>query len=256
MFGDVTQFKESESDVLSRLQPAPSDEGEEKPIDKMSNKDFRDDPAVREFTHPQGLPAVDQLLSPLKKALYMKATDNGSLPFKSGTSVELDGKQYKLYLTKEELEVLQPSVYLQSYRIKYSPKKAYIFLRLLRKMGLKEAITQCHFNNKKIAREIAPMLTKGIEHAKSLGLNEDNLYIQQIWVGKDGFFRKRLDFKGRGRTGIITHKYIHVKAILREKSFEKSLKEATKSRRDSRPVWQQLPNKPFVDNPQIQAYKW
>jgi hypothetical protein len=55
-------------------------------------------------------------------------------------------------------------------------------------------------------------LARGIGSAKALGLDADNLYAEQIWVGKDGQNVRRLDSKGRGRTGMITH----IKAILRE----------------------------------------
>ena len=51
--------------------------------------------------------------------------------------IELDGKKYKLNLGKEELQVLEPSVFLQSYRIKSSTKKTYVFLRMLRGLELK-----------------------------------------------------------------------------------------------------------------------
>ena len=58
-------------------------------------------------------------------------------------------------------------------------------------------------------------MKRGLEQAKQLELNEDELYIDRIWVGSDGKWRKRLDPKGRGRMGIIAHRYVHLKCILK-----------------------------------------
>ena len=86
---------------------------------------------------------------------------------------------------------------------------------MVRKFNVKLAINQLHFNHKKISTELEQLLKRGLEQAKQLELNEDELYIDRIWVGSDGKWRKRLDPKGRGRMGIIAHRYVHLKCILK-----------------------------------------
>jgi ribosomal protein L22 len=262
IFGEVTKFKESKDSILSRFEPEQTPSSSEQPdkpaqidISKLRNRDFLKDPEVREFTHPKAKTAIEQLLSPLKRKLYEKVVkEHGK--YVDNQVVKLDGKTYTLQLSKEEQQVLEPSLYLKSYRIKYSPKKAMLFTRMLRGMYLKEAITQCHFSPKKVSRDVGEMLTNGIKSAGGLGLKVDDLKIYQIWVGKDGHFMKRPDFKGRGKTGIITHKYIHVRAILKPSIYRERITEQRKVRRDNRQVYNQLHSKVIRDHPKVQDYKW
>lgn len=74
---------------------------------------------------------------------------------------------------------------------------------MVRKFNVKLAINQLHFNHKKISTELEQLLKRGLEQAKQLELNEDELYIDRIWIGSDGKWRKRLDPKGRGRMGSL-----------------------------------------------------
>lgn len=167
--------------------------------------------------------ASQSLLSPLKREIYeANCKINGGF-YKKDTIVKLpnSSERYKLKLTKREIEVLEPSVYVQSYRIKSSMKKATLLLRLLGGLDVMKAISQCHFSNKKIAREVAELLQKGVKDGQKLGLKPEDLYISQIWTGSDGFWRKRVEFKARTRIGIISHPYIHVRCILRTKSVTK-----------------------------------
>lgn len=261
IFGDVTQFKESKDGLLTRFKPedvpetGENGEAEEVDVSKLRNKDFLKDPEVQEFTNPKAKTAVEQLLSPLKRKLYEKViAEHGQ--YVDNQIVAVDGKKYQLKLTKEEQQVLEPSMYLKSYRIKYSPKKAMLFTRMLRGMYLKEAITQCHFSPKKVSRDIGEMLSKGMKSAKELGLDVDDLKIYQIWVGKDGYFMKRPDYKSRGRAGMITHKYIHVRAILKPSVYRERLAAQRETRRNNRRVHEQLFSKTIRDYPKVQEYKW
>lgn len=159
----------------------------------------------------------------MKREIYeANCKINGGF-YKKDTIVKLpnSSERYKLKLTKREIEVLEPSVYVQSYRIKSSMKKATLLLRLLGGLDVMKAISQCHFSNKKIAREVAELLQKGVKDGQKLGLKPEDLYISQIWTGSDGFWRKRVEFKARTRIGIISHPYIHVRCILRTKSVTK-----------------------------------
>ena len=75
------------------------------------------------------------------------------------------GKVYKLALTEEEIDILEPSIYLQSYRIKSSMKKATQVNRFVRGYKVKNAINQLHFNPKKMSTELEKLLKKGLERA-------------------------------------------------------------------------------------------
>lgn len=190
LFGEVTQQTDRPDSMLNQIAARATEEQqveEKKDDDKTSNlpssdKELKNDPEVLEYTDPKPQTAAEQLLSPLKKQLYELSLQQGG--YDPERVLNLDGKKYKLHLTKEELAGLEPSVYLKSYRIKSSPKKATPFLRMLREMKLKDAVTQCHFSPKGIARDVGEMLTRGIKEAEKLGLNPDELYLSQIWVGK------------------------------------------------------------------------
>lgn len=173
---------------------------------------------------------VENYIHPLKIALFNKNVEMNGF-FKNGQVLDHEGKKYKFTLTKQEIDILEPSIYLQSYRIKSSMKKATIVNRMVRKFNVKLAINQLHFNSKKMATELEKLLKKGLEEAKILNMNENELYIDQLWTGSDGNWRKRIDFKGRGRHGILHHRYVHLKCVLKTQqtldrlAWEKNQKE-------------------------------
>lgn len=268
LFGSITEsgIKKSDSSdptkVSNRLEAAvksTDDSGEIK-----VNKDdvtFENDELLQKYIrdqHQKEVLAPEVLLSPLKRQVYkLNCKANGGF-YRKDTVVTIPEtkEKFKLKLTKQELELLEPSVYLRSYRLKYSTKKAIHLLRMLGGLDVKKAITQCHFSDKKIARDIAEMLEKGIKDGERLGLKADDLYIAQIWSGNDGWLKKRLEYKGRGRIGIIRHRSIHVRCILKTHSvtkkrleYEKQLKEKMKK------PWVQLADKPVRGIPGC-SYKW
>lgn len=221
-----------------------------------TNKELREHPYVKRLVNPEGQAAMDSLLSPLKRALYMKVVEKNGGRYVNKQMVEHENRTYKLNLTKEEQAALVPTVYCHSYRIKGSWKKAYMFLRMFRRMPLNEAITQCHFSAKRMAHDVGEMLERGRSDAIKLGIAPESLLVSQIWVGKEPEIRRRLDFKGRGRTGIIEHPYVHVKAILQDKSVEQQKKADFKKRLDKK-VWFPLRNwKIKEDFVQTADYKW
>lgn len=238
--------------ISSRL-TVMSDNSNENKVDKVASpKDqitISNDKELQRYIIKKQQPiklAPELILSPLKRKLYeANCKKNGGF-YKKDTILKMPNSNVncKLKLSRDEIDILEPSVYVKSYRIKSSMKKATVLLRLLNGLDLKRAITQCHFSNKKIARSVADLLTRGIEDAKQLGLDPDDLYISQIWTGSDGNWLKRIDIKGRGRSGRIVHPYCHVRCILKVKSitkkrleYERELKECNKK------PWIQLTDK-------------
>ncbi|CAL9738533.1 large ribosomal subunit protein uL22m [Monosporozyma servazzii] len=198
------------------------------------------------------------LLSPLKRQIYeLNCRRNGGF-YKADTVVKLpdSGKKYKLHLSRDEIEILEPSLYLQSYRIKSTLKKATKFLRMFRGIDLEKGITQCHFSKKGLGKEVGDLLEQGLKDAQKMNLDCKDLYISRIWTGSDGAWMKRVDIKGRGRMGIITHRYIHVKCVLKSKSVTlKRLEHESRMKQERRKPWIQLANEP-IRGVMGGAYRW
>ncbi|CAB4253893.1 similar to Saccharomyces cerevisiae YNL177C MRPL22 Mitochondrial ribosomal protein of the large subunit [Maudiozyma barnettii] len=262
----AVEGRENASKLTERLEMAMErdEDEEETPEQQEARKNaitFDNDEHLQKYINeqrPLQKPSTEILLSPLKRQLYEIACKQNGGFYKPGTIVTLPSSKesYKLQLTKKEIEVLEPSLYLKSYRIKSSMKKATIFLRLLREMDLKKAITQCQFGDKAVSQEVSELLLRGLEDAKTMNLDPNDLYIAQIWCGSDGNWWKRIDIKGRGRHGIFTHRYIHIRCILKSKSvtkgrleYEAQLKEFKKK------PWVQLRDKP-IRGSVGGVYKW
>ncbi|KAK9472156.1 mitochondrial 54S ribosomal protein uL22m [Dipodascopsis tothii] len=203
-----------------------------------------------EVMHPKPLSVLDAHLTEEQKAVYL-AQEKG---------IESDlAKNKRLRLTKEQRALLEPSLFLHSYTHNGSVKKVTPLLRSLRGMDLKQAITHCHFNSKKLSRDLEAMFIRGLEEAKQLGMPEQGLYIEQIWAGKEPRSRylmgKMIDFKGRGRTGIITRREHHVKCVIRTPETKQRLARDAAKREVNKKVWVQLPNKPVYFKP-TNRYQW
>ncbi|KAK6204559.1 ribosomal protein L22/L17 [Scheffersomyces amazonensis] len=240
LFGNLTQ---SARTIDSNKQITPKEEEEVESLNKNDNKDpYKKDLSVSENDeelqkfHQENAEKdqilVEKYVTPLKRALFEQVVKKHGF-FKNNEIItnEEDGKTYKINLTPQEIEVLEPSVLVQSYRLKSSLKKATVVNRFVRGMPVKNAINQLHFNPKKMSTEVEKLLKRGLELAKKAGLEEDSLYIDELWVGSDGKWKKRPDWKGRGRVGIIKHPFVHVKAVLKtnqtrlRRQFEKDSKQ-------------------------------
>jgi len=224
------------------------------PAEYTTNKDLRRHPDIAAKLNPAPKLSRD-LLSPLKQRLYALNVEQNGV-YKNNQVLELDGTSYRLNLSREEQKALEPSVYVQSYRIKGSWKKTYMFLRLFRKLSLPDAITQCHFSSRRMARDVGEMLTRGSKDAEKLGLDPESLTVAQIWVGKDGEDHKRLQVKGRGRTGIITSPFVHVKAILKPTYLLEQRQNRVKERLDKKLWFPLTSSKIKEDYVQTANYKW
>ncbi|KAG0688451.1 54S ribosomal protein L22, mitochondrial [Pichia californica] len=192
------------------------------------------DSKLQEFLNPKPYLTIDKLLTPLKKKIYLSNIKKNGF-FKNNDLIKLknDNKsEYKLNLPLNQIEALEPSIYLRSWRIKSSVKKTNIVLRALKNLPLKKAITQLHFMEKKVSRDLVEMLERGIKDAEKMNYNVNDLYIAESWVHTDGHWVKRVDCKGRGRAGIFTFKWVSVRFLLKTSQTKKRL-EFLKSERDS-----------------------
>lgn len=181
------------------------------------------DSKLQEFLNPKPYLTVNTLLTPLKRDIYLaNVAKNGF--FKNNELTKLkDGNSYTLNLTNDQIQALEPSVYLRSWRIKASIKKTNIVLRALKDLPLKKAITQLHFMEKKVARDLVEMLERGVKDAEKMNYNVDDLYVAESWVHTDGSWVKRVDCKGRGRAGVFTFKWVSVRFLLKTTQTKKRL---------------------------------
>ncbi|KAI5970555.1 mrpl22 [Candida margitis] len=235
---------------------AKNEEGE---ID-ISSITPQNDEQLIEYYKNEGKPSSSQqdklenLIHPLKIQLFNQSVSQHGF-FKNDQIVTHQGKSYKFHLTPEEIDLLEPSIYLQSYRIKSSMKKATVVNRFVRGYDLKTAINQLHFNPKKMATELEKLLKRGLTKSQELGYDEDAMYIARLWTGSDGDWRKRLDIKGRGRHGVIKHRYIHLKCVLKTGQTKQRLQwEKLQREKTSKP-------KMFLNNEPLNIkvrpwYKW
>lgn len=247
LFGDLTQRKAVETPTQTEATTE----------DNAADITPENDEALQEYHLQEAQKKqykIYKYIHPLKKQLFdANVASNGF--FKNNQVIQHDGKKYKLTLTEEEIDLLEPSIYLRSFRIKSSLKKATQVNRFVRGFNVKTAINQLHFNPKKMSTELEKLLKKGLEQARALNLNEDGLYIQALWVGSDGLWAKRADIKGRGRTGILEHPYVHLRAILRsDQTKKRKAWEAQEKQKASKPRMG-LNNEPL--NFKVRAlYKW
>ncbi|KAG7666013.1 mrpl22 [[Candida] subhashii] len=197
---------------------------------------------------------LEDYIHPLKLALYNNVVAEHGF-YKNGQTVKHENKYYKLNLTPKEIEILEPSIYLESYRIKSSTKKATQVNRFVRQYDLKTAINQLHFNPKKMSTELEKLLKKGLEQVRELGLDENKVFIQQLWAGDDGQARKRLQFHAKGRVGFLKHRYVHLKCILKTEQTRLRLDWERKQRHLAKKPKTVLNNDPlnFKVRP---IYKW
>ncbi|RLV96356.1 54S ribosomal protein L22 mitochondrial [Spathaspora sp. JA1] len=218
LFGKVTKSSETHEEPPKEVLNA---EGEVDP-DKITVQNDTDLIKFHKERQTKARISIEKYITPLKLKLFNKVVEKHGF-FKNSQVIQHDGKTYKLTLTPKEIELLEPSVYLESTRIKSSMKKATQVNRFVRGFNVKTAINQLHFNPKKMSTELEKLLKQGLEQSKKLGLNEDGMFIHSLWTGSDGDWPWRPDIKGRGRSGIILHRYIHLKCVLKSEQTKKRL---------------------------------
>ena len=226
LFSDLTKSVENQKDN-NNTAVAVADEGDSGVIQYVAPS--RDE-KLQEFLNPKPYLTVNSLLTPLKRDIYLANVKKNGF-FKNTELTKLkDGASYTLDLNQKEIEALEPSIYLRSWRIKASIKKTNIVLRALKDLPLKKAITQLHFMQKKVARDLVEMLERGVKDAERMNYNVDDLYIAESWVHTDGHWMKRVDCKGRGRAGIFTFKWVSVRFLLKTSQTKKRLAYLAKKR--------------------------
>ncbi|ODV88081.1 hypothetical protein CANARDRAFT_26241 [[Candida] arabinofermentans NRRL YB-2248] len=256
LFADLTpSFKTEVYKAPEKTEDDLIAEGESSTGDSINYIAPEDDAKLQKYLNQKPYQTVHALLSPLKRRLYLDNVAKFGF-FQNDQPITLkDGSTYKLKLKREEIIALEPSIYLRSWRIKSSVKKTNIVLRALKDLPLKKAITQLHFIHKKVARDLVEMLERGVEDAAKMNYKVDDLYIAESWVHTDGKWSKRVECKGRGRTGILTSRWVSVRFLLKTKQTQKRLAFEKDVRRQGRKVISKMSGTK-IRGPVPGFYKW
>ncbi|CAK9441263.1 mitochondrial 54S ribosomal protein uL22m [Lodderomyces beijingensis] len=268
-FGKLTSLKQKDTTAATTTQTQTQTkavEGGEDTIVKNEDGEVdiksitpRNDVQLREYHAEKAAKvreanSLESMIHPLKLALFNKVVAEHGF-FKNDQIVQHEGRALRFHLTPEEIEVLEPSIFLHSYRIKSSMKKATVVNRFVRGMELKTAITQLHFNPKKMATELEKLLKNGLEQARQQEYDVDRVYIARLWTGSDGDWKKRADIKGRGRCGIIQHRYVHLKCVLKTQQTKLRIAWEKAEKEKARKPKMYLNNEPL--NIKVRGwYKW
>lgn len=221
-FGSMTENKEAVKEDLANAVEKRSKETKKR--NEANSEDtkgklpsFKDDLKLQEYIAEQkgeSEVGIAKYGTALKQQLW-DAYQSQHQGYDKTKKVTVDGREYQMVLSPNEIKAFEPSVYCKSYRIDGTWKKAQLLLRMLRKMNVHEAITQCQFSAKRMGRPVAELLQRGVADAKDMNIDPETLYIDEIWVGRDPRRFQFADPKGRGRAGLKFAEYIHIRAILR-----------------------------------------
>jgi len=97
-----------------------------------------------------------------------------------------------------------------------SMKKLNKLCRLIRQESVEEALYQLRYARQAKAADIMQQIGAGLRHAEEkLGIGADQLKIAKA-IPNRGSYLKRLDIKGRGRSGMIKRPSTHLTIVLRE----------------------------------------
>ncbi|QUC20460.1 uncharacterized protein UV8b_04701 [Ustilaginoidea virens] len=163
-----------------------------------------------------------------------------------------------------------------------SVKKLVMLSRQIAGKNVDDAITQMQWSKKKMAAEIKYHLEEARDLAvaqRGMGLGKVNgellaqpkkiqardgkwievtdptgIYIAQSWVGRGPWRGKSLDYKGRGRMGIMQHPSTSFTVLLKEEKTRIREHEEREARKHAKGPWVHLPDRPVYG--QRPYYLW
>ena len=125
--------------------------------------------------------------------------------------------QYKRLRNKEQRDV-RPQAHAKYVRI--SDTKARIVLEQIKGKGVNEARALLLYNPRRAADIALKVLNSAVANAEhNLGLDADDLYVQEVVANKGSshYSRWRLRPRARGRASRIERKISHISIVLNEK---------------------------------------
>lgn len=86
----------------------------------------------------------------------------------------------------------------------------------MRTLRVPTALTELRYCRKRKSEDFMQMINAGVKVAKEKhNLEPEQLQVAVVHLGR-GTYLKRVEFKGRGKTGMLTLPYTHVTITLRE----------------------------------------
>jgi large subunit ribosomal protein L22 len=113
--------------------------------------------------------------------------------------------------------------FLKNYR--QSPRKVALVAELIKGKRVAEALIILDNLPKRASLPINKLLVSAISNAKNLGINEENLVVENVTVNK-GIVLKRIMPRARGSASRINKRTSHVEITLSEKALVKKVKKA------------------------------
>ncbi|KAF4976896.1 hypothetical protein FZEAL_6498 [Fusarium zealandicum] len=186
-------------------------------------------------------------------------------------------------LTKEErIKMTERQLLHKTEFMATSVKKLVMLARQIAGKPVDDAILQMKWSKKKFAAEVRYYLEEARDLAvaqRGMGLGEVNgevfkaprkiqtldgkwlevtdptrMYIAQSWVGRGPWRGKKIDYKGRGRMGIIRHPSTSLTVLLKEEKSRIREYEERVAKKDKKGPWVHLPNRPVYG--QRPYYSW
>lgn len=122
------------------------------------------------------------------------------------------------------------------------------------------AILQMQFSEKRAANRVKSTLAVARDHAIAKGLDPARLVVAEAWVGK-GKTHKRIEYKGRGRVGVMTRFEAKLSFVLREGKThqQKFAEKIQKEKRIARSVGTGgvvRVNRPIINTHQRPGWHW
>ncbi|CRK37024.1 hypothetical protein BN1708_007279 [Verticillium longisporum] len=183
--------------------------------------------------------------------------------------------------TDTERQMTHKSPFLET-----STKKLVMLARQIQGKTLQDALTQMTYSKKKMAREVKFQLEEARDFAvvsRGMGLGKagaasggdkdaavikvktkdgqslkitdpSSLYVAEAWVNKGPSRNRRIEFKGRGRTGVIISPSTGISVVLKEEKTRIREHNERVAKEAKRKPWVHLPNRPVTA--QRPYYSW
>ena len=104
--------------------------------------------------------------------------------------------------------------------LRVSPRKLNLVAALLRGKPVEKAVVQLSFAPQRIAKEVKKLLLSAVANAENNhGLDVDRLRIVEATVGRN-MMLKRLDVRGRSKTGRIMKPFSNMRIVVQEEGSE------------------------------------
>ena len=123
--------------------------------------------------------------------------------------------------------------FLKNYR--QSPRKVALVAELIKGKRVAEALIILDNLPKRASLPINKLLVSAISNAKNLGINEENLVVENVTVNK-GIVLKRIMPRARGSASRINKRTSHVEITLTEKNLTKKAKKVTAEKEETKEI--------------------